>query len=91
MAELNWRHLRHRGPTDILTFDYGAGLAEILISLDTATRQARRHRQTLEDELTLYLVHGMLHLAGLKDKSVAQRRLMRREEQWLLRQLIPRN
>ncbi len=84
MATMNWRHLRHRGPTDILTFPYGLGRGEILISLDTAASQARAHRQTLEDEVTLYLAHGLLHLAGLDDHTAPQRRRMRREEKRLL-------
>lgn len=87
MAEVNWRHLRHRGPTDVLTFDYGYGSAEILISLDVAARQARHHRQTFRDELTLYLVHGMLHLAGFNDQTSKQRLRMREEERRLLREI----
>ncbi len=90
MAAANWRHLRHRGPTDILTFDYGGGRAEILISLDTAREHARRYRQTLGRELTLYLAHGILHLAGVGDKTPSQRRRMRREEKWLIQHLKPR-
>src|SRR5256885_2253821 len=61
MADANWQFLRHRGPTDILTFDYGAGVAEILISLDTTRRQAAENNQTFEQELSLYLAHGLLH------------------------------
>lgn len=90
MAEANWRHLRHQGSTDILTFDYGDGRAEILISLDTAERQAKQHRQTFRRELTLYLAHGILHLAGVGDKSSSQRRHMRREEKWLIQSLRKR-
>lgn len=87
MAELNREHLRHRGPTDILTFEYGAGVAEIVISLDTARREAECHQQSFGAELTLYLAHGILHLAGLNDKTPHQCRRMRREEQWLIQQL----
>lgn len=87
MAEVNWRHLRHGGPTDVLTFDYGSGSAEILISLDVTVRQARDHRQTFREELTLYLVHGVLHLAGLDDRTPKQRRLMREEEKRFLQEL----
>ncbi len=87
MAEMNWRHLRHRGATDILTFDYGEGFAEIFISLDTASREARARHCPLADEVTLYLAHGILHLAGWDDRTPAQRRQMRKAERELLVQL----
>ena len=87
MAGANWEHLRHTGPTDILTFDYRGGQAEILISLDTVKSHSRQYRQTFDRELTLYLAHGILHLAGVGDKTPAQRRRMRREEQWLIQYL----
>ncbi|MDD2707754.1 MAG: rRNA maturation RNase YbeY [Verrucomicrobiae bacterium] len=89
IAELNWRHLRHRGATDIITFDYGDGRADLFISLDTARRQAAEYRQSFERELTLYLVHGMLHLSGFDDRTPEQRRRMRREESWFLKRLMP--
>jgi probable rRNA maturation factor len=87
IAEANQHFLNHRGPTDILTFDYGQGIAEILISLDTASKEAKAHRQTLEQELRLYLVHGLLHLAGFKDKTSVERHQMRQQERKLLRRL----
>jgi probable rRNA maturation factor len=91
MATANWDFLKHQGPTDILTFDYKNGLAEILISLDTTAKQAKDHDQSFDQELTLYLAHGMLHLAGYNDKTPAQRRQMRQEEQWLLQHLNRKN
>ena len=87
MAELNQQYLRHLGTTDILTFSYDNNHAEILISLDTAWQQAQRYHQSFENELMLYLVHGILHLAGFKDKTPLERRRMRREE-WRLMQKL---
>ena len=66
-----WR--RKDRPTDVLSFPAGSPppgatgprhLGDIIISLDTARRQARAHRRTLGDELDLYLAHGLLHLLG---------------------------
>ena len=39
-------------------------LGDVILSLDTARRQARAHRRTLAGELDLYLAHGLLHLLG---------------------------
>jgi probable rRNA maturation factor len=50
-------------PTDVITFQHG----EILISADTAVRQAAEHGETADRELALYAVHGLLHLAGWED------------------------
>jgi probable rRNA maturation factor len=67
----SWR--RKDRPTDVLSFPAGppppglAGprhLGDVILSLDTARRQARVHRRTLAEELGLYLAHGLLHLLG---------------------------
>lgn len=84
IAAVNRRHLGHRGPTDILTFDYGDGTGELIISLDTAAREAAARRLPLRREVALYMAHGLLHLAGLNDRTHAQRRAMRRAERALL-------
>lgn len=55
-------------PTDVITFHHG----EILISADTAVRQAADHSTTPEHEMALYLVHGLLHLAGWHDLDDAE-------------------
>jgi probable rRNA maturation factor len=51
------------GPTDVITFQHG----EIIISVETAERQAKRFSSSFTRELRLYFVHGLLHLAGLDD------------------------
>lgn len=85
MAGLNLRYHNTPGPTDILTFDYGGGTGELIISVDHAVSQARRYRTTPVRELALYVVHGLLHLAGYDDRTPVQRRRMRAAERRLLR------
>jgi probable rRNA maturation factor len=87
IAESNWRFLKHKGPTDIITFDYQNGSAELLISLDTARKSAAEYAKTLDEELTLYIVHGILHLAGFDDKTPRKRVQMRKEEEFVLNRL----
>ncbi|HEX8490662.1 MAG TPA: rRNA maturation RNase YbeY, partial [Chthoniobacterales bacterium] len=65
MAELHRRFLQQPGPTDVITFQHG----EIFVSTETARRQARRFGTSLEHELRLYIVHGLLHLHGFDDKD----------------------
>ncbi len=100
IAALNRRYLRHEGPTDVITFDYGpppssaselpALRGDIVISLDTARRQARTYRTSWPAETVRYLVHGLLHLRGHDDTRPAARRRMKRAEDRLLRRLVGR-
>lgn len=69
--------------TDVITFEGqpAFGLAgEICVSADTAARYAADNRGDFATELTLYLVHGWLHLAGHDDLQPAKKRAMRRAE-----------
>ena len=69
--------------TDVITFegDPLAGLAgEVCVSADTAAAYARKHRRDFAAELTLYVVHGWLHLAGYDDLQPAKKRRMRAAE-----------
>ena len=84
MSEIHGRLMNDPAPTDILTLDYGDGIAELFISLDMARRQARDHGNTFDRELELYLAHGLLHLSGYNDHTRAQTRRMRSAETKLL-------
>jgi probable rRNA maturation factor len=59
---------------------------EIIISADTAARNAAELGTTAEYELGLYLVHGLLHLCGYDDLTPREKRLMRRREAEILRE-----
>ncbi|PYI75166.1 MAG: rRNA maturation RNase YbeY [Verrucomicrobia bacterium] len=63
MAQLHKQFCGISGPTDVLTFHHG----EIVISVHTAARQARVFGNSLRGEIQLYLLHGLLHLAGYDD------------------------
>jgi len=54
--------------------------ADIVISTDTALRNAGIYKTTALDEVNLYLVHGALHLLGYDDHSLRDRQLMRKKE-----------
>jgi probable rRNA maturation factor len=65
MAELHRRFLNESGATDVITFQHG----EIVISAETARRQARSFGTSLDHELRLYIAHGLLHLRGYDDRT----------------------
>ena len=83
ISSLNRRFHRTAGPTDVLAFDLGR-VADIVVSTDTAARNARSLATTLRFESYLYVIHGMLHLAGYRDSTAAERlRMRRRENQYI--------
>lgn len=53
---------------------------EVIVSAETAAREADRFGWSAADELLLYIVHGTLHLCGYVDSSDAERQRMRRRE-----------
>ena len=74
-------------PTDVITFPYGDE-GEVLISLETAERQAGQFESTFDREIALYLVHGLLHLAGYDDSSEAARGEMEELQEALVTELL---
>lgn len=83
LAKLHADFMGDPSPTDVITFEGepAAGLAgEICVSVDMAARVARERKTDFAGELTLYLVHGWLHLAGYDDLQPAKKRLMRAAE-----------
>jgi len=75
-------------PTDVITFPLPAGgdpgcdrlRGDLVVSVETASREALRLGWQARHELAYYLVHGLLHLTGHDDRTAAGRRRMRRRE-----------
>ncbi|MGB0715404.1 MAG: rRNA maturation RNase YbeY [Phycisphaerae bacterium] len=93
MAALNEKHLQHTGPTDVLTFDFSEPDSpndttlegEIVISVDTAKREASSRGHDWSAEVTLYAVHGILHLLGYDDHDPTEAARMHEREDAILR------
>ena len=89
MHELNRQYLNHDYPTDVLSFvleertEHLEG--EVIISADTAALEAREANWSADSEQLLYVIHGMLHLVGYRDKSPSEAAQMRAAEQKHLR------
>jgi probable rRNA maturation factor len=103
MARLNETHLHHAGATDVLAFDYRGGRqrrargvpapklqGDIVVCVELAMAQARRYRTSWPAEAVRYVIHGLLHLAGHNDAAPAERRMMKRAEDRLLRRIADR-
>ena len=77
-------------PTDVITFPYGLE-GEILISIETAERQALAFKASFEQEILLYLIHGLLHLAGYDDSTSTERVEMEQVQKALVDEVCQRS
>lgn len=82
--ELNHRYRHKNRPTDVLAFPIQSSrapnasilLGDVVISVQTARRQALSKKWSLTHELTFLLAHGLLHLLGFDHKTDAEERRM---------------
>ena len=84
LADLHARFLDDPSPTDVMSFELGddddGAWGEVVVSVDCARRVARERDVSVASELTLYVVHGTLHLCGFDDTTDAERAEMRAAE-----------
>ena len=83
LLDINQKYLGHDTLTDIVTFDNSEDPkmieGDIFISIERVRENAIKY-DTKDTELKRVMVHGLLHLAGYKDKDKAQKELMRNKE-----------
>ena len=98
MAEANMEMLGHVGPTDVISFDLrdpdlpaedaeAAPGIELYICPEVAEKEALKRGLPYSREVTLYIVHGFLHMAGEDDLCPEAKRKMRRAEKRVLKAL----
>ena len=101
MALVNETFLQHAGSTDVITFDHAEKRkvesgkrkqlhGELFICVDDAAIQAKEFQTSWQSEVVRYTVHGILHLLGYDDLKPHLRRVMKREENRLVRLLAKR-
>ena len=92
IAALNWRHLRHRGPTDVIAFGFAPGakggpvIGDVYVAPGVARRNAAEHGRGVREETLRLVVHGVLHVLGYDhpaDESRYQSAMWRRQERLL--------
>ena len=93
LLDINQKYLGHDTLTDIVTFDNSEDPkmieGDIFISIERIRENALKF-DTAESELKRVMIHGLLHLAGYKDKDKAQKELMTlKENEHLKNILIP--
>lgn len=101
MTGINTEYRGKNRPTDVIAFAMGEGefgglnsniLGDVVISLDTAKKQAMEGNIEVMDEVMFLLIHGILHLHGYDhEKDEAERLIMEGKEKELLEALKKRN
>lgn len=85
LLEINQQFLSHDTLTDIITFDLSEDekhlQGEIYISVDRIKENAEKFGESYEKELHRVIFHGALHLCGFKDKTPADKKKMRQQEE----------
>lgn len=90
IKKINKAFLGHNYATDVLSFPYHEHSlhdiinGEILISVEMAVQQAHKREYSVEGEIALYLVHGILHLLGYDDRKKGDAKRMHQREGALL-------
>ena len=86
IKKFNAKFHKTKSATDVLAFNLSDKkeeniiLADIMISAQTALKQAPNFKTTPDYELSLYVVHGILHILGYNDRTPRQVKLMRKKE-----------
>lgn len=89
VRSLNYRFRGKDEATDVLSFPGESPyLGDIAISLQRARLQAREWSHSLEDELRILMLHGMLHLAGMDHETDAGA-MARTEGRWRKKLALP--
>lgn len=96
IRKLNRTYRNVDSATDVLAFAMREGefalnpsvLGDIVISVDTAERQAEEVEHSLQNELALLAVHGTLHLLGYDDQKESEAKIMHEKERKILSEVI---
>lgn len=92
ILEVNTQYLSHNFYTDIITFDYSEGdkiSGDIIISLETVRTNSQKYSTDFTEELHRVIIHGILHMCGIDDKSETASLNMRKAENQALEQINP--
>ncbi|MCF7854771.1 MAG: rRNA maturation RNase YbeY [Candidatus Pacebacteria bacterium] len=102
MKRLNTTFLGHNWDTDVLAFNLDEPMTqaaeetvqtigEIYLCPAIGEQAAKQYNTTIARELTLYAIHGMLHLAGMTDASPPERAIMQERQEDILSELQTRH
>jgi probable rRNA maturation factor len=87
ILDLNRHYLKHNYFTDVITFDYSLNNiveGDIFISVETVYNNSIRFKTSFDEEMLRVIIHGVLHLLGVNDKTKYEKAEMRINEKFAL-------
>ena len=97
IKELNKQYFNSDEVTDVISFPLSNNKnslsGEVIVSVETAVDIAGKRNISVEGEIVLYILHGILHLLGYDDGNEGDARVMHEEESKILKTLgynVPR-
>jgi probable rRNA maturation factor len=97
IKELNKQYFNSDEVTDVISFPLSNNKnslsGEVIVSVETAVDTAGKRNISVEGEIVLYILHGILHLLGYDDGNEGDARVMHEEESKILKTLgynVPR-
>jgi len=94
IKKINKKYRNIDKPTDVLSFPFkdtpGAILGIIVISLDQALMGAKRFGHSIDDEIALLFIHGILHLLGY-DHEIDDGQMRKKEEEIIKKFNLPKS
>lgn len=94
LLEINQKYLDHDFYTDVITFDFcekNIISGDIYISIDRVLENSNIFNVSFKEELLRVIIHGVLHLVGLNDKSNEEKLLMTQGENFYLNKFFKNN
>ncbi|OPX28479.1 MAG: rRNA maturation RNase YbeY [Candidatus Omnitrophica bacterium 4484_171] len=93
IKKLNRRYFKRNRTTDVISFPlkdkFAPGfLGEIVISVEKAVSNAALYNSSVDNEIILYIVHGILHLLGWRDYTKKERIKMEKKQQRILKKIM---
>lgn len=91
MTKLNRKYFKKNRTTDVISFPMekdiinGILLGDVVVSVPQAERGAAENNLSVSEELSLYLIHGILHLAGERDGKPGEYRKMEKKQMQILK------
>ena len=87
LKKINVKYLNHDFFTDVISFDYSENKiikGDVFVSVDRVKENASTFGVSFNDELFRVIIHGVLHLCGFNDKTVEEKKEMRKQENFFL-------
>lgn len=94
LRRLNKKFTARDMDTDVLCFDIsgdiknGVLFGDVVVSVDSASRVSKSLRIPFKEELTRYLIHGILHLTGYDDTTVFKKKKMWKRQEELIKEVL---